>query len=220
MARVEGSQELWGQQGAKESLRHLEPQKPPNLLGAWWVPASLLIPGGFIRACMKAPSSLQTRWGLSPRQEPAANIPPSRVRARVLTRRRRWQGKGQQVGGGGLALSGSQPAREQRQSKQHRAGDYLSKAPFKEARGPGGGSTRHPASVRTPLRLGDQFLGSGDWCSSNPPLSQDEASRQQAQTRSRRPLSGAGGHLPGTRSLTAAPECSSQSASTCLPASH
>lgn len=35
------------------------------------------------------------------------------------------------AGGGGVALSGSQPAREQRQSKQHRAGDYLSKTPFK-----------------------------------------------------------------------------------------
>lgn len=55
----------------------------------------------------------------------------------MLTRRLSWQGKGQQVGEGeGLALSGSQTGREQRQSKQHRAGDYLSKAPFKEAKGP------------------------------------------------------------------------------------
>lgn len=62
MARVEGSQELWGQQGAKESLRHLEPQKPPNFLEAWWVPASLLIPGrlhqGLHESALVPPDSL------------------------------------------------------------------------------------------------------------------------------------------------------------------
>lgn len=62
VARVEGSQELWGQQGGKESLRHLEPQKPPNLLEAWWVPASLLIPGrlhqGLHESALIPPDSL------------------------------------------------------------------------------------------------------------------------------------------------------------------
>ena len=65
-------------------------------------------------------------------------MPPLPGEGSMLTRGAAGRGRGSRWGRGeGLALSRSQTAREQRQSKQHRAGDYLSKAPFKEAKGPG-----------------------------------------------------------------------------------
>lgn len=73
----------------------------------------------------------------------------------MLTRRAQLAGKGSRQGGGGgrgLAFSLDHRQLEQRQSKQHQAGDYLSKAPFK-----GGGGldeALQAPGVRTPRAQG------------------------------------------------------------------
>ena len=50
---------------------------------------------------MKAPSSLQTRWGLSPRQESAANMPPLPGEGSDAHSEAQLAGEGAAGGGGG-----------------------------------------------------------------------------------------------------------------------
>lgn len=82
---------------------------------------------------MKAASSLQTRWGLSRDRSPPLTCLPSRVRGSNAYMEAQLAGEGAAGGERGredLAFSASQTAREQRQSKKHRAGNLFIEGPF------------------------------------------------------------------------------------------